>query len=225
MLSEREILDSAVRHMLPELPVLHAFSRGKDAVAVWIVLDMLKVDFVPYCLYQVHGGLPSERKYLDLIESRFGKKIERYTHPVFWEQVHNGLFSDPETPRVDVPRFDIETVEQEIALKHGFGDWQVTSGCRKADSFNRSQTIKRFEQTGWVNDRSVAYPIADLKYDELEHLIQKAGFPLPREYASVERSSDDITTAYLSGTNEDREVLEYWFPCIAAIERKFSHGS
>ena len=223
-LTADEMMTSCYAHVLPGVPVLLAFSRGKDSVGAWALLDKCGIDFTPYYLMQAYGGLPSEHRHLDRIERLTGKKIHRYTHPGFWDLVRKRVFS---APGHDLPAkllsYEIGDVEIEIArFENGWDDWQVANGCRKSDSHNRMMVISRFEKTGWLNPRKVVYPVADLRYDELELLIEESGIPLPHEYRSIVRSTDDLVNAWLTGDADDRAALEKWFPAIPTCQ--FRHA-
>lgn len=218
-MTENEMLDSAAAHMVGNTPVLLAYSCGKDATATWLLVEQLGLPFEAYYLTQVPGGLPSEHRYLDYAERALGKKIHRFTHPHAWESLAHPIFAlpDAEWMQASYPSYTIEDLEYWLAGELGWTQWQVAVGNRKADSYNRKLLIERFEKTGWMNSRGVVYPVADLKYDEIEFLLAKARIKLPPTYLRVERSSDDLVTAWLSGDAADRAVLKSFFPAIEAV--------
>src|ERR1041384_4039631 len=127
---------------------LLAMSRGKDALASWLVLREHGIDVVPYHLYLV-PELEFVQESLYEIEKFFGVKVIQRPHRSLIRMLDNLVYQPPERIEVinawdpKVPTY-IE-IDSDVRRISGAPDTAISAlGTKACDSMNRRTTFVRY---------------------------------------------------------------------------------
>jgi len=206
--------------------VLLAYSRGKDAIASWLVLRDHGIDVVPYHLYLV-PDLEFVQESIDWAERFFGTKIVQLPHISFWRMLDDLLYQPPDrvaainelNPRApSYLQIDNEVRDITGAID---ADWTAT-GVRATDSMTRRGSFMKYGHIRTAADgRRTMFPVWNFRKSDVMDIIKQRGARLPVDYDMWKCSLDGITAQFLIPLRKHypadyRRILE-WFP-LAEIE-------
>lgn len=205
------------------MPVLLAFSCGKDAIAAWLALQNRGIEVRPYYLTLV-PGLKFVDETLDRFEQHFQTRIARYPHPSFYRWLNTFTFQAPERLAIieaaDIPEPTYEQIVQLIRVdQHLDPTAWVADGVRAADSIIRRTSIVTH---GAMKPKSRKVSVIwDWQKREVLERIAAAGIALPPDYQWFGRSFDGLDYRFIEplsryAPDDFRRVLE-WFP-LAELE-------
>ena len=205
------------------MPVLLAFSGGKDSIAAWLALREAGIAVVAYSLYLV-PGLRFVDEQMAGFEDWFGQKIHRYPHPSLFRWLNNLVFQPPERCAVieaaRLPPVTHEDVARMIRADLGMpADAWIADGVRAADSIVRRTS---FLTHGVAKERTHKISVVwDWRKRHVMDALALAGIGLPPDYSWFGRSFDGLDARFLGPLKEHApedyaRVLE-WFP-LAELE-------
>lgn len=206
--------------------VLLAYSRGKDAIASWLVLRKHGFDVVPYHLYLV-PDLEFVQESIDWAEKFFGQRIVQLPHISLWRMLDSLLYQPPNMVAMineldpQVPSY--KQIDAEVRDITGATDaeWTAT-GVRAADSMVRRGSFMRHGCIRTASDgRRTVFPVWNFKKSDVFGIIKQHNARLPADYDMWRCSFDGITAQFLIPLRKHypadyQRVLE-WFP-LAEIE-------
>lgn len=209
---------------------LLAMSRGKDALASWLVLRERDVEVVPYHLYLV-PGLEFVAESIAEIERYFGVKVIQRPHRSLYRMLDDLIYQPPD--RVDavnelnprVPTY--QEIQDDVRRIAGVPGTMAASGVRACDSIVRRYS---FHTHGHIRPRQETfYPVWNFRKRDVLDQLHRHDVSLPAEYAwfskngdpTQGRSFDGIDARFLVPIKRHRprdyhRILE-WFP-LAEIE-------
>jgi hypothetical protein len=204
-------------------PVLLSFSAGKDAVGVWVAIQELGIEVVPFYMFLV-PDLEFVEVGLQYYEKFFGQRIRRYPHPSLHRMLRTFTFQAPENLAIlehaNLPDFDYSDLETRIKsdLKLPLETWTL-SGVRASDSLNRRTSIMRHGP--FLKNKQKCLPIWDWKNNMLSCALRGAGVKLTVDYKMFGRSFDGIDARFLGPIKthfpRDFEKIIEFFP-LAELE-------
>lgn len=205
------------------VPVLLAFSGGKDSIAAWLALREAGVAVLAYSLYLV-PGLRFVDEQMAGFEDWFGQKIHRYPHPSLFRWLNNLVFQPPERcaliEAARLPPVSHEDVARMIRADLGMpADAWIADGVRAADSIVRRTS---FLTHGVAKERTHKVSVVwDWRKQHVMDAVAGAGIELPPDYAWFGRSFDGLDIRFLGPLKEHApedyaRVIE-WFP-LAELE-------
>lgn len=210
---------------------LLAFSRGKDALASWLVLREHDIEVVPYHLYLV-PGLEFVAESLEYAERIFGAKIIDLPHASFMNMMDDLVYQSPDMidtiNEINPQRVTYADIEREVREITGAHDARMSAtGIRAADSMIRRNS---FVQHGHVrvsmDGRGTFFPVWNFRKKDVYDIIKRHGVRLPEDYLMFPCSFDGILAQFLEPMKRMRprdyqRVLDF-FP-LAEIEL-YKHG-
>jgi 3'-phosphoadenosine 5'-phosphosulfate sulfotransferase (PAPS reductase)/FAD synthetase len=207
------------------VPVLLAFSRGKDSLAAWLALRDAGVEVRPFHLYLV-PGLEFVDESLAFYEDFFGQRIPQLPHPSLFRWLNNLTFTPPERIRVieaaQLPEPDYVEISRVLCAEVYGLDPATTltaDGIRAADSPNRRTAIKGH---GPVRRHVMKVsPVWDWRIRHVRAALEHHACPLPVDYELFNRTFDGLDYRFLAPI-KDRFPRDYqrildWFP-LADLE-------
>lgn len=207
------------------VPVLLAFSRGKDSLAAWLSLREAGVEVRPFHLYLV-PGLEFVDESLAFFEKFFGVTIPQLPHPSLYRWLNNLTFVPPERRLIieaaQLPEPDYVAVSRLLCTEHYGLDPDITltaDGIRAADSPNRRTAIKGH---GPVRPHVMKVsPVWDWRIRHVRAALADNRCPLPIDYELFNRTFDGLDIRFLAPIKErfprDYERILEWFP-LADLE-------
>lgn len=203
-------------------------SRGKDALASWLVLREHGFNVVPFHL-SVIPGLEFVLESLAEIERKFDAKVIDLPHPALFRMLDACVFQPPERIAIinehnpKMPTYD-QIYADVRQLSSSPDTSMVASGVRANDS-----TVRRlsFQQHGHVRaKKQTFFPCWNFNKADVMALIRRHGVLLPADYTMFGRSFDGIDRRFLEPLKQYRPrdyalVLE-WFP-LSELEL-YRHG-
>lgn len=207
---------------------LIAFSRGKDAVAAYLVARERGLELVPFHMYIV-PDLEFIAESLDYYERALGVRIINIPHPSLFRMLDACVFQPPEhvqiIDRIDPCERPYTEVYGALRRSEGLPDTALTaSGVRACDSLVRRISFRR---SGHIRPKSQTfYPVWNFNKAATLSVIARAGIDLAIDYELFGRSFDGIDHRFLAPLKRHRprdyaRILE-WFP-LADLEL-FRHG-
>ncbi|WP_211246481.1 hypothetical protein [Amycolatopsis taiwanensis] len=207
------------------LPVLLAFSRGKDSLAAWLALRDSGVEVRPFHLYLV-PGLEFVDESLADYERYFGVTIPQLPHPSLFRWLNNLTFQVPEHIRIieaaQLPEPDYIDISRMLCESYYDLDPAATwtaDGIRAADSPNRRTAIKGH---GPMREHVMKVsPVWDWRIRHVRAALAEHHCPLPIDYEWFNRTFDGLDLRFLKPIKDNRprdydRILE-WFP-LADLE-------
>ncbi len=214
------------QHLAREgIPVLLAFSRGKDSLAAWLALRDAGVEVRPFHLYLV-PGLEFVDESLADYERYFGVTIPQLPHPSLFRWLNNLTFQVPERIRIieaaQLPEPDYVDVSRMLCEQYYDLDPKVTftaDGIRAADSPNRRTAIKGH---GAVREHVIKVsPVWDWRIKHVRAALAEHKCPLPIDYEWFNRTFDGLDLRFLepikNNAPADYDRILEWFP-LADLE-------
>lgn len=200
-------------------PVLLAFSRGKDSLAVWVSLVEAGVEVIPCHLYSVpHLGFIDSS--IRDFEAHFGTRIRQYPHPWIYRALTGYYYQPPERcgtiDAAQLATYDFPdlwaAVREDLGLPE---DTWVCDGTRACDSPMRRIACKTHgpwrPKSGYK-----CLPVWDWQVADVRSALTAAGVDLPVDYDWFGRSFDGIDPRFLGPLRdhapEDYERVLEWFP-------------
>ncbi len=207
---------------------LLAFSRGKDALAAWLVLreSGLFHEIVPYHLNLI-PGLRWIEDDLEYYEQWFGTKIIRLPHISFYRQIGELVFQPPHRESIirelgfdQLTRLTYRDVQEWLCDDLGWDAktaW-TASGVRAADSPQRRIHIVKDKARSHKHRQF--YPAFDMLIGDVRAIIERYGVRLPRDYEVFGRSFDGLDYRFVGPLKkhmpEEYERIKFWFPLVEA---------
>jgi len=222
---------ATIRAQLKEidLPVLVAFSAGKDSIATSLALKEAGLKTHLVYLYAIPGKEPGTtlgfiEDTLSDLEDSLGQTIHRYPHISFWRKMNSFMFQPPERLSIieaaHMPEPDYVDMWDAIKRDLGIPEKSYTAdGVKASDSVARRISVMRF---GMMKPHlRKCSPIGDwLKADVME-IMDRHGIELPIDYKWFGRSFDGISYSFLKPISEnapeDYQRILDWFP-LAELE-------
>ncbi|MFK0249268.1 hypothetical protein ACIQUM_31605 [Amycolatopsis azurea] len=207
------------------VPVLLAFSRGKDSLAAWLSLREAGVEVRPFHLYLV-PGLEFVDESLAFFEKFFGVTIPQLPHPSLYRWLNNLTFVPPERRLIieaaQLPEPDYVDVSRLLCTEYYGLDPASTltaDGIRAADSPNRRTAIKGHGPLR-LHVMKVS-PVWDWRIRHVRAALAENKCPLPIDYEWFNRTFDGLDLRFLKPIKDNRprdydRILE-WFP-LADLE-------
>lgn len=204
--------------------VILSFSRGKDSIASWIILNEYFERIIPF-----HMAVVPHLRWVDrslaYYEKVFGTKILRFMNGEPMQGMYNYWFQ-PFYRREAILELALGTrdwtYKQIFPLIRKEYDcpkaWGVT-GERITDNSYTGGKLKR--TNGVYRDVKVFHPIYDWSEEEVMDLIEANNIKLPPDYRMSYNSLHDMPTCrHLYGIRElfpeDYSKIENMFPLIGA---------
>lgn len=222
----------SVRSKLKDLgmPVLLAWSGGKDSTAAWIAMLEDGLEVVPVHLCCI-PGLKFVENYLEYAEWWFGTRILRYPHPSLFRSVAGMLYQPPSRiAAIDscgLPSPSLDDIWDMVRQDEGlYGSW-VADGLKANDSLERRASILR---AGAMRPQKLkASVIWDWTADETRDFLDSFGIEGPPDYQLFGCSFDGISGDWLKPIKEnypgDYETILKWFPLAGLdISRREHYG-
>lgn len=205
-----------------------AMSRGKDALACWVVMLEHGFEVIPYHMDLI-PGLSFVDESIAQLEQRFGTKIYRIPHPSLFRMLDNLVFQTPDRIELinqldpKVPTW--EEIHHDIRKQSGAPkEAMVGSGVRACDSPLRRMTFQKY---GHIRAKqNTFFPVWNFRKADVMSLLARHNVTLPVEYSWFNRSFDGIDARFLvpiklNRPDDYRKILE-WFP-LAELE-VYRHG-
>jgi hypothetical protein len=215
--------DHGAKHLL-------AMSRGKDALASWLVMRRCGIEVVPFHLYIV-PGLEFVAESLAEIEKVFGVKIIERPHRSLYRMLNDLIYQPPtrvdSVNQLDPKVMSYQDIYADVRVITNSQGTMVGSGVRACDSIVRRIS---FQKHGHVRPRQETFfPVWNFRKADVMDELRRGGVKLPEEYAWFSktgdatrgRSFDGIDARFLVPIKKHRprdyqRILE-WFP-MAEIE-------
>ena len=206
-----------------------AFSSGKDAVAMAIVMKRHFEDLIPFCCYYV-PGLKIMDEALDYYEDKlFKRPIIRAPHPVLLEWLRQYRYQTPETAklisRAELPdQWSFLNIVDDIAEREGLPErTPYALGARAGEFFTR---LVMCSKTGGLQlQRRQWWPIWEMNRAEALKTIEDEGLALSREYELFHSSFCGLDYGFMSQLKahepDDWKTVKQWFPLIDAELLRF----
>ncbi|WP_394360718.1 hypothetical protein [Amycolatopsis sp. SB7-3] len=202
------------------VPVLLAFSRGKDSLAAWLALRDAGVEVRPFHFYLV-PGLEFVDESLAFFEKFFGVTIPQLPHPSLYRWLNNLTFVPPERRLIieaaQLPEPDYVTVSRLLCTEYYGLDPDTTltaDGIRAADSPNRRTAIKGHGPLR-LHVMKVS-PVWDWRIRHVRAALAENKCPLPVDYEWFNRTFDGLDLRFLEPIRRnapaDYERILDWFP-------------
>lgn len=202
---------------------LIAFSRGKDALAAYLVARQRGLELCAYHMYLV-PGLEFVAESLDYYRRALGIEIVDIPHPSLARMLDACVFQPPE--RVAVidrlnPRAPTYPEIYSVMRRHYSlpADALTASGVRANDSIIRRIS---FQKGGHIRPKSQTfYPVWNYNKAATMDTIHRSGVKIAVDYDLFGRSFDGIDYRFLAPLKQHRpadyrRILE-WFP-LAELE-------
>lgn len=197
------------------------FSTGKDSLACALILQELKVPFIPYFFFHIPDLQFVERN-IKMYEDKLGMEVIRLPHPMLYDYIRH---QDFQTPRMleymasfDFPHLSFGELVQYHLNSIGIEDelYDIV-GMRAAESFNRRQVFKKMGTA--IDDKNMKiYPIWNWKNEDVKGYIESKGVKLTPDYDIWRRSFDGLKYQFLFGVKdrypEDWQLIKEYFPLI-----------
>jgi hypothetical protein len=203
--------------------VMLAFSRGKDAIAAWLVLREHGFKIHPMFMYGI-PGLGFVERSLCYYEDFFQTRIIRVPHPSLYRKLNNMIWQPPEhfdiIQEAMLPRITYDDLRVSVAEDLGLPENQwIATGVRAADSPQRMMAVQRL---GPIRKSTCTFwPVWDMNKATLIDLLKKHRVKLPEEYRFFGRTWDGLDVRFLWGIKKhyplDYKKILTWFP-LAELE-------
>lgn len=200
------------------LPVLLAFSRGKDSIAAWLALEEAGCQVIPYHMYLI-PDLGFVRESLGYFERFFGQKIVNVPHPSLYRWLRNGTFQPPERmATIEAADFGAVTFEDVIGfIREDYDlspDTWIADGVRAADSPVRRMA---FATHGVMKPGSRKVSVVwDWRKAHVLEAMAAEKVEMPPEYEWFGRSFDGVDARFLAPLREHRpedyQLVLNWLP-------------
>ena len=211
--------DEAIAHVKARTDtVILSFSRGKDSLAAWVVLNQ-HFKIIPVYL-ECPPGIDFIDESLRYYEAFFETAIERHPHPMFLNLIRGWVYQPPSRVnaihelRRRYRKTEIADVLEEVQRQHRGA--YVAYSMSINDSIVRRALIGR---AGAVDDKKRKFYVHhDKKKTEIIEIIKTSGVKLPVDYRYHERSVNGINFRAVSWIKDvfpaDYERIKFWFPLI-----------
>lgn len=214
--------DYGDRHLL-------AMSRGKDAIASWLVMRDAGIEVIPYHLSLV-PGLEFVAESLAELERSFGMPIIDIPHPSLFRMLDNCVFQPPERvtviDRLNPKPLSYEQIHADVRkLTSAPTGCLVGSGVRACDSIVRRIS---FQRSGHIRpNKETFFPVWNFRKAHVYEIIERDGIRLPEEYQWFGRSFDGVGARFLIPIKQHRprdyaRILE-WFPLAELEVFRYEH--
>lgn len=215
-------VDNDITDFLKEQQIVTlGFSTGKDSLACALILQELKVKFIPFFFYHI-PDLEFVDRNIKMYEDKLGVNVVRLPHPMLYDYIRHQDFQPPAMINYmagfDFPHLSFEELIDYYMDSIGI-DYKVFDivGMRAAESFNRRKVFEKMG-TGIDKKKYKVYPIWNWKNDDVKSFIHSKGFNLTPDYDIWRRSFDGLKYQYLFGAKkrypEDWKLIKEYFPLI-----------
>lgn len=208
-----------------------AFSSGKDAVAMSIILKRHFEELIPFCCYYVPGLKIMDEALAYYEDYLFERPIIRAPHPALIDWLGSFRFQTPEgaheIARAGLPpSLTLNTIARDIARTEGLDPKQPYAlGRRAGEMFSALNMAAKSGGLQIANGRNQWWPIWHMTREEGLEVIKRSGLKLSREYDLFHSSFCGIDYAFLSQLKryepEDWATVKRWFPLIEVELMRF----
>lgn len=210
-----------------------AFSCGKDAIGAWIQLRKYFKTIIPVYM-DPFPWLSFHEEYLKYFEDKFGVKVHRLVHGMFFSYLEDAEWSAPEDVKLimnweknDQILKEFQTDEWYELLREEFNLPNIyqANGVKACDSIYRGLSIKTH---GAINHNKKKFlPVYDWSNQRLFDEIQSAGIKLPKDYLIWGRTFDGYDYKFSKGLKDhfpdEYKRLIDMFPMVEADHFRWEH--
>lgn len=201
-----------------------AISRGKDALACWLICREYFSKVIPYYTVNVPTKpmAEHERSFLDYCENFFGTKIQLFLNGDVGEWIYNYIFQ----PWQDLDELDqlsdIHSRKYFYYLPYLEGKPDDSWGCSGIKGCDNGLMRRMFnKRPGIREDDKTFYPVYSWSHDEVFEFLQREGMRLPSDYLCHNKTIMGLPIApqlawLKENIPEDFEKLKLIYPLIEA---------
>lgn len=201
-----------------------AFSSGKDAVAMSVVMKPYFDELIPFCCYYVPGLKIMDEALAYYEERLFKRPIIRAPHPVLIEWLTQFRYQTPESARLiaraNLPaQYTFIDLVNDIIETEGLEPGSLYAvGARSGEFFTRAVMCSK---TGGLQaQRRQWWPVWHMTRNEILDTIEASGLAISREYELFHTSFCGLDYGFMSQLRnnepDDWETVKHWFPLIEA---------
>lgn len=200
--------------------VICEFSGGKDSVGLYLAMREHFPE-IAIVFFYIFPGLRVQEEALDYYERKWGQRIIRVPHPLFFDYLRRAAWM-PWHQRIAVARWDNPDYEfndilREVKVDLGWApDVPAAIGVRAVDSVFRRWTVGKF---GAYNpNHNIIYGIYDWTQPQLIEKLIQTQTALAADYRMMGRSFDGLDFRFLAPLKQyypdDYERVRAFFPHI-----------